>query len=93
MAQLPLNGATLGFESILWGPASGVTDPIGCQRLRDEIDAHVTHLYGLASDDLAHILSTFPLAFSADADGEVRAEALLSQYDRLAEQTKTWERG
>jgi hypothetical protein len=46
-----------------WEPPSGVTDPAARQRLRDEIDALVAHLYGLSRDDFAHILGTFPLVF------------------------------
>lgn len=37
------------------------------QRLRDEIDALVAHLYGLSREDFAHILSTFPLVFPSVA--------------------------
>ncbi len=46
-----------------WDSSSGVTDPAARQRLRDEIDALVAHLYGLSRDDFAHILGTFPLVF------------------------------
>ena len=46
-----------------WDASSGATDPAERQRLRDEIDAIVAHLYGLSRADFAHILGTFPLVF------------------------------
>lgn len=46
-----------------WDESTGATDPAERQRLRDEIDALVAHLYGLSRDDFAHILGTFPLVF------------------------------
>src|SRR5690606_33224390 len=55
------------------------------QRLRDEIDALVAHLYGLSRDDFAHILGTFPLVFPETDAGRARREALLAVYDEFAE--------
>jgi hypothetical protein len=55
-----------------WTPASGATDPTERQRLRDEIDALVAHLYGLSRAEFAHILGAFPLVFAEDAAGAGR---------------------
>ena len=54
------------------------------QRVRDEIDAIVAHLYGLERDEFGHILRTFPLVFPANAAGEAKLAALLAEYDRWA---------
>jgi hypothetical protein len=67
-----------------WEPAKGATDPAERQRLRDELDAIVAHLYGLSRDDLAHILSAFPLVFPHNAAGQAKKEALLAVYDAFA---------
>lgn len=68
----------------LWTPASGVTDAVARQSLRDELDALVAHLYGLSRADFAHILGGFPLVFPDDASGAAKKEALIRVYDRLA---------
>jgi hypothetical protein len=67
-----------------WEPAKGATDPAERQRLRDELDAIVAHLYGLSRDDLAHILGAFPLVFPHNAAGQAKKEALLAVYDAFA---------
>jgi hypothetical protein len=54
------------------------------QRLRDEIDAIVAHLYGLTRDEYDHILGTFPLVFPDTDEGRARRAATLAAYD-------TWE--
>ena len=46
-----------------WEPSAGATDPAERQRLRDEIDALVAHLYGLTRDEFAHILGAFRWCF------------------------------
>jgi hypothetical protein len=69
-------GAVMGSS---WDESSGATDPAERQRLRDELDALVAHLYGLTRDDYAHILTTFPLA----VPDETRRSALLGAYDRM----------
>ncbi|HYO88009.1 MAG TPA: hypothetical protein VER79_05130, partial [Candidatus Limnocylindrales bacterium] len=51
------------------------------QRLRDEIDALVAHLYGLSRDDYAHILASFPLVFPDTDAGHIRMAAVLAAYD------------
>jgi hypothetical protein len=58
------------------------------QRLQNEIDALVAHLYGLSADDLHHILYasyTFPLVRQEIKDGVMRefarVEDLLHTYD------------
>ena len=66
-----------------WTPASGVTDAVARQSLRDELDALVAHLYGLSRADFAHILGGFPLVFPDDASGAAKKEALLQVYDRM----------
>ncbi len=52
-----------------WDDSKGATNPAECQRLRDEIDAIVAHLYGLSRDDFDHIRGTFPLGFPDTAAG------------------------
>jgi len=66
-----------------WTPASGATDPTARQRLRDELDALVAHLYGLTRGEFAHILHTFPLLFPDDAAGKAKRAALLAVYDGM----------
>ena len=67
-----------------WTPASAASDPAERQRLRDEIDALVAHLYGLRRAEFAHILGAFPLVFPDDAQGKAKRAALLAVYDELA---------
>jgi very-short-patch-repair endonuclease len=62
------------------------TDPAARQRLRDEIDAIVAHLYGLSRDDFDHILGTFPLVFPDNEAGRAKRAALLTEFDRWAGQ-------
>ncbi len=66
-----------------WTSASGVTDPVERQALRDELDALVAHLYGLTRADFAHILGGFPLVFPDDASGQAKKAALLGVYERM----------
>jgi hypothetical protein len=58
------------------------TNPAERQRLRDEIDALVAHLYGLTRAEFAHILGAFPLIFPDDVAGQQKKAALLAIYDR-----------
>ena len=67
-----------------WTPASGASDPAERQRLRDEIDALVAHLYGLSRAEFAHILGAFPLVFAEDAAGRARKAGLLAEYEKMA---------
>jgi hypothetical protein len=67
-----------------WDESKGATDPAERQRLRDEIDAIVAHLYGLSRADLDHILGTFPLVFPDDEAGWAKRESLLDTFDKLA---------
>jgi hypothetical protein len=64
-----------------WNGSAGATDPAERQRLRDEIDAIVAHLYGLSRADFDHILGTFPLVFPDDDAGWRKRESLLDVYD------------
>ncbi|MBN1284134.1 MAG: N-6 DNA methylase, partial [Anaerolineae bacterium] len=64
-----------------WDATKGATAPAERQRLRDEIDAIVAHLYGLSRDDFDHILCTFPLVFPDTEAGWTKREALLRVYD------------
>jgi hypothetical protein len=66
-----------------WAAGQAATDPAERQRLRDEIDALVAHLYGLTRDEFAHILAAFPLVFPDDAAGRQKKAALLAVYDRM----------
>ena len=61
-----------------WDAGQAATDPAERQRLRDEIDALVAHLYGLTRDEFAHILAAFPLVFPDDAAGKRKKAALLA---------------
>ncbi len=65
-----------------WDESKGATDPAERQRLRDEIDAIVAHLYGLSRADFDHILSTFPLVFPDTDMGRAKRSALLEEYER-----------
>jgi hypothetical protein len=67
-----------------WDESKGATDPAERQRLRDEIDAIVAHLYGLSRDDFDHILGTFPLVFPDNEVGKAKRAALLAVYDAWA---------
>jgi hypothetical protein len=64
-----------------WDESKGATDPAERQRLRDEIDAIVAHLYGLSREDLDHILGTFPLVFPNTEEGWAKRERLLEIFD------------
>ena len=66
-----------------WTSASGATDPVERQQLRDEIDALVAHLYGLSRAEFAHIPGAFPLVFADDAQGKAKRAALLAVYDGM----------
>jgi Eco57I restriction-modification methylase/N-6 DNA Methylase len=68
-----------------WHESDAATDPAERQRLRDEIDALVAHLYGLSRDEFDHILGTFPLVFPDTNAGHARRDALLAVYDALAD--------
>jgi len=67
-----------------WDESCGATDPAERQRLRDEIDALVAHLYGLSRADFDHILGTFPLVFPNTDEGWRKRESLLDVYDAWA---------
>ncbi|RMG77485.1 MAG: hypothetical protein D6711_01450, partial [Chloroflexi bacterium] len=74
------------WESVMgqaWTEACGATDPLERQRLRDEIDAWVAHLFGLDVLALDHILGSFPLVFTADEAGEAKRSALLETFESL----------
>ncbi len=75
-----------------WDDSSGAIDPAERQRLRDEIDALVAHLYGLSRDDFEHILGTFPLVFPNDGEGHAKKEALLGVYDEIGAIAEGWQR-
>jgi hypothetical protein len=62
------------------------------QRLRDEVDALVAHLYGLSRDDFEHILGTFPLVFKDNDAGQMKKETLLSVYDEFEGVVSDWSR-
>ncbi len=66
-----------------WTPEAGARDPVERQRLRDEIDALVAHLYGLSRDEFAHILGAFPLVFPDTPAGQQKKAALLAVYERI----------
>jgi hypothetical protein len=59
-------------ETSAGGEGSPAADPVERQRLRDELDAFVAHLYGLGRSDFAHILDTFPLVFPNTAAGQAQ---------------------
>ncbi len=67
-----------------WDTAKGATAQADRQRLRDELDALVAHLYGLSREDFAHILGAFPLVFPDDEAGEKKKATLLAAYDAFA---------
>lgn len=64
-----------------WDESKGATDPAERQKLRDEIDAIVAHLYGLSREDFDHILGTFPLVFPEGDIGRAKRDTLLREYD------------
>lgn len=64
-----------------WDESKGTVDPGERQRLRDEIDAIVAHLYGLSREDFEHILGTFPLVFPDNEGGRVKRAALVKAYE------------
>ncbi len=66
------------------GIGAPATDPAERQRLRDEIDALVAHLYGLSRDEFDHILGTFPLVFPDNDEGRARRAALLAVYHSIS---------
>ncbi|MBL8156665.1 MAG: ATP-binding protein, partial [Anaerolineae bacterium] len=66
-----------------WDAANAAVDPGERQRLRDEIDGLVAHLYGLSREDYGHILSSFPLVFPETAAGQARRAAALAAYDKV----------
>jgi predicted type IV restriction endonuclease len=76
-----------------WQESDGATSPTDRQRLRDEIDALVAHLYGLSREDFEHILGTFPLVFPDDQAGQDKKGALLAVYDEFEGVVEGWARG
>jgi hypothetical protein len=84
------SGERVGVRGETCGPPA--TDPAVRQRLRDELDALVAHLYRLGRDDFEHILGAFPLVFANDEAGWAKKEALLAVYDRFAPEVRGWER-
>jgi hypothetical protein len=64
-----------------------VWDPARRFALRCELDAAFFHLYGIARDDIAYVMDTFPIVRRHDesAFGEYRTKrAVLETYDALA---------
>lgn len=60
--------------------------------LRCELDAAYFHLYGIARDDVAYIMDTFPIVRRKDEDafGEYRTKrVILEIYDEMAEAIHT----
>jgi hypothetical protein len=64
-----------------WAPENGAIDAEERARLRAELDGLVAHLYGLAEEEFAHVLSTFPVVPQATKD------AALAAYRELAPKT------
>jgi predicted type IV restriction endonuclease len=64
-----------------------VIDPVERQRLRDQIDALVAHLYGLTREEFDHILGTFPLVFPDSEAGRARRAAVLAAYDAVGKES------
>ena len=57
-----------------------------CFRLRCELDAYFFHLYGIARDDAAYIMDTFPIVRRQDGArfGKYRTKrVILEMYDAL----------
>jgi len=88
-----------GWENLTqkWTPECGVygwvyvnnekRDDGDRAQLRAEIDALVAHLYGLAKDEFAYILDTFPVLRrkEEEAFGKFRTKRVcLEEYDRFA---------
>jgi hypothetical protein len=80
-AFAPLWQAVMGTP---WSPSHAATDPATRQRLRDELDALVAHLYGLTRDEFAHILATFPLVFPPTPEGNAKKSTLLRIFEEIA---------
>jgi N-6 DNA Methylase len=62
--------------------------------LRSELDAAFFHLYGLARDDVDHVMDTFPIVRDRDvkAHGEYRTRGVILEiYDELAKAIETGE--
>lgn len=85
-------GQSTNNPEVSGGGLLPVVDEAGRQKLRNEIDAIVAHLYGLSRDEFAHILSTFPLVFPDDDTGKSKKEALLKEYDSWQSRVKDWSR-
>ncbi|MHB8627075.1 MAG: Eco57I restriction-modification methylase domain-containing protein [Aggregatilineales bacterium] len=66
-----------------WDISKGATDPAERQKLRNEIDAIVAHLYGLSRADFDHILGTFPLVFPDTDAGHAKRAVLLETVERM----------
>jgi hypothetical protein len=75
---------TVTSEVTVTSTMTPTTDPAARQRLRDELDAIIAHLYGLSRDDFAHVLATFPLVFPSTPQGAAKKAALLAVYDTFA---------
>ena len=61
-------------------------------QLRCELDAAFFHIYGLAHDDVAYVMETFPIVRKNDekAHGEYRTKrVILETYDALAKAAQT----
>jgi hypothetical protein len=56
-----------------WSAEEGATAPDERARLRAELDGLAAHLYGLTEEELAHILSTFPVVSEPVKDAVLRA--------------------
>lgn len=56
-----------------WSPEEGATDPKHRAHLRAELDGLAAHLYGLTEEELAHILSTFPVVPQSVKDAVLAA--------------------
>ena len=62
--------------------------------MRCELDAAYFHLYGIARDDVAYIMDTFPIVKRKDeaAHGEYRTKrVILEIYDAMARAMETGE--
>ena len=63
-----------------WDATCGAHSADERQRLRDEIDGLVAHLYGLTEAEYNHILGTFPLVFP---EGNPRRDQVLEIYREI----------
>ena len=64
-------------------------DPDRRAHLRAEIDAAMMHVYGLQSDEVEHVLDSFPvlLRYETRDSGEFRTKRLiLESYNRMAKE-------